>query len=265
MSVHHHEGDYSRLRKKMIIYFFRKRILFAGVSKFIKNDLKKSFSSWSADKFVTIYNSNSSLLDGSNRYSRYKSRQHLNFKKNDFIFANVGRLHKEKNQQIIIRAFSKFLISNKHEENIKIIFIGIGNELENLKNLAQEHNCLKNIIFYGYLKDAKKFFSAFDCFILSTLKEPFGMVLLESIMADNIVLAANSGGPKEIIKNKDFLFNDSDYEDLEYKMTSIYNNFQTYKEINKKVKSFVEQNFMRNNFKFFLDNDKNLKKFLLTK
>ena len=263
ISVHHHEGDYMTLRKKLLMNLFRKRIMFAGVSDFITNDLKKSFENWNERKFVTIHNSYSILLKKKYLLPKNKARNFFNFQKNDFIFANVGRLHEEKNQQILIKSFSKFLVTNKSSnKNFKLILIGTGSEKENLISLAKKLKCFEKIIFYGYLHDAKKYFKAFDFFILPSINEPFGMVLLESIYASIITIASNSGGPKEIIKDKNFLFNHFDENDLYLKMSNLYNNLNKTKSKSLQIRNYSMNNFLTNNFKFFLKTNKKLKFFL---
>ena len=266
ISVHHHEGDYRKFRKRLIFYLFKKRILFAGVSNFIRKDLEYSFSSWEKHKFTTIYNSNSSLKKNNYLLSKIKSRHYLKLNRNDFIFANVGRLHEEKNQQLIIKSFSKFISENDFGKNkIKLILIGVGSELDNLKCLAKQLNCIENIIFYGYLQNAKSYFSAFDCFILSTKNEPFGMVLLEAIMANNIVISSDSGAPMEIIGNSNFLFNDSNETELTNRMINVYNNFKKFKKMSFQIKKDVIKNFMNNNFNLFLKTNIIFQKFISKK
>ena len=178
----------------------------------------------------------------------------------------MGRLQKEKNQQLIIKSFSKFISENDFDKNkIKLILIGVGSELDNLKCLAKQLNCIENIIFYGYLQNAKSYFSAFDCFILSTKNEPFGMVLLEAIMANNIVISSDSGAPMEIIGNSNFLFNDSNETELTNRMINVYNNFKKFKKMSFQIKQDVIKNFMNNNFNLFLKTNKIFQKFISKK
>ena len=55
------------------------------------------------------------------------------------------------------------------------------------------------------------------------------MVLLEAIMANNIVISSDSGAPMEIIGNRNFLFNDSNETELTNRMINVYNNFKKFK------------------------------------
>ncbi len=63
-----------------------------------------------------------------------------------------------------------------------------------VKRLDQEH-----VEFVGWVKDKKAFFERLDLFCLPSLAEPFGIILLEAMLFDTTIIAADAEGPKEII------------------------------------------------------------------
>jgi glycosyltransferase involved in cell wall biosynthesis len=54
--------------------------------------------------------------------------------------------------------------------------------------------------------DARRYYKAFDVFALSSDNEPFGMVLLEAMVAGVPLLATSAGGAKEVVEGVGVLF-----------------------------------------------------------
>jgi glycosyltransferase involved in cell wall biosynthesis len=58
----------------------------------------------------------------------------------------------------------------------------------------------------GQVIQASRYFKAFDVFALSSDHEPFGMVLLEAMVAGVPLLATACGGAKEVVEDVGILF-----------------------------------------------------------
>ncbi|MEN6292439.1 MAG: glycosyltransferase family 4 protein [Methanobacterium sp.] len=98
--------------------------------------------------------------------------------KSDVIFA--GRLIKEKNVEILIKA-----ISNVKEKipDIKCCIIGDGPERVKLEKLVQELNIQDNVEFKGFMKDYDNLISymkSSEVFVLPSTREGFGIVVIEA-------------------------------------------------------------------------------------
>ncbi|MNJ67270.1 Mannosylfructose-phosphate synthase [compost metagenome] len=68
--------------------------------------------------------------------------------------------------------------------------------------------------FLGQVPDARRYFRAFDAFALSSDHEPFGMVLLEAMVAGVPLLATACGGAVEVVEGVGILFPLGDAEHL---------------------------------------------------
>ena len=74
---------------------------------------------------------------------------------------------------------------------------------------------INNVFLSGYSENIKKVFSESDCFILTSLWEDPGFVIVEAALSNVPIISSNCpNGPKEIIKNNGYLFNNNDLNDL---------------------------------------------------
>ncbi len=165
----------------------------------------------------------------------------LNLKKNDY-FLSIGRLTKQKNFIFLIKCFSKII---KERNNIKLVIIGIGEEKNKINNYIKTNNLEENVILLGYQKNVYKFLKNSRAFILSSLWEDPGFVLIEAMATNCLVLSSDcSNGPKEIIENKNgLLFKNNSENDFILKFNQMMNLSDNQKkefQINakKKIKSF---------------------------
>jgi hypothetical protein len=71
--------------------------------------------------------------------------------------------------------------------------------LERLKRLAAELEVDEAVEFLGAREDVEAVLAAVDITLVPSIREPFGRIVVESMAMGRPVLAANSGGPSEIL------------------------------------------------------------------
>ncbi|HOJ92562.1 MAG TPA: glycosyltransferase family 4 protein [Dictyoglomaceae bacterium] len=140
------------------------------------------------DKVLLIYNG----------ISEIKEEYPLPINIDGFIIGTAARLTKKKGINYLIEAFS--LIAPKYKD-LKLVIIGDGEERKNLEALSQRLNIKEKVFFLGALPNAKYYFKNFDIFVLPSLSEVFGIVILEAISQKIPVIATNVGGIPEIIED----------------------------------------------------------------
>lgn len=212
ISVHHDYGDYRHFLKRIFLSLYTNRVTLVGVSNAITQDLQKTFKLWPINKFQTLYNRINVDSIKSELLSRSDARKHLGVESDDWVIGNVGRLHPVKDQATLLRAFAQ--ARKELPINTKLILIGVGRQESNLKLLAENLEIKSQIIFSGYQKHAKKLFKAFDCFALTSLREPFGMVLLEAMAADIPLIISDCGGGTEVVGDCARIFPVGDVDSL---------------------------------------------------
>jgi glycosyltransferase involved in cell wall biosynthesis len=114
----------------------------------------------------------------------------------EFLSTTVCRLLPQKGVEYLIRALGKI------EDDFKAIVIGRGPEFGKMKSLAKKLGVQKRIkIVTEFISDEKLrgYYSASDFFILPSLWEPFGIVLIEAMACGNPVIATKVGGIPEVV------------------------------------------------------------------
>ena len=116
--------------------------------------------------------------------------------KNDFVLGTIANFRKVKNYPFLISAFRILL---KKNNNLKLICVGGGYYLADIKRMALEYHLEKAVVFTGYSRHVVDYLSLMDVFVLCSLKEGFPNVLLQAMGMSLPVISANVGGCPEII------------------------------------------------------------------
>jgi glycosyltransferase involved in cell wall biosynthesis len=124
----------------------------------------------------------------------------------------VGRLTKQKNFILLLKFFIEL---NKKYPEYKLYILGEGEDRTLLNNIIKKNKLETKVFLLGYQDNTFKYLKYANCFILSSLWEDPGFVLIEAgAMNVNIISSNCPNGPDEIINNKDFLFTNDSPNDL---------------------------------------------------
>lgn len=130
------------------------------------------------------------------------SREVLGLKADDFVVGAVGRLEPIKSYDILIKAFAKFFEKNfsKNAAGIKLLIVGGGSQLLELKRLVNDLNLSGHVIFTGFRSDAYAFYPLFDCFTLSSKSEGLSIAMLEALSFGLPVISTHDSQHHDVIK-----------------------------------------------------------------
>ena len=110
----------------------------------------------------------------------------------------VGRLIPEKGVDQIIRSIS--LIKN---DNVKLSIVGVGSEMELLKELSHNLGLDNKIHFLGQRRDVPELLNKADAFVhMPKWEEGFGITIIEAMACGLICVCGERGAIPEIINNK---------------------------------------------------------------
>ncbi len=149
-------------------------------------------------------------------YDRYKIPK----EKVKLLF--VGRLFPEKSVDTLIKAVP-FII--KKHENVHVMIVGGGHLREKLEKLAHKLGVNKYITFLGLVSEEDKIlaYNVSDIFILPSLAELEGMVVLEAMACGKpvVVSDAEMSASRYFVDGNGFLFKAEDHADLAHQVLKL--------------------------------------------
>ncbi|WP_104484432.1 glycosyltransferase [Acinetobacter indicus] len=123
-------------------------------------------------------------------------KQNENSKKIRII--SICHLNKNKNTELLIKAFAKLLIQ---QPNVELAIGGDGEERSALEKLVNILNIEHAVQFLGSLTrtEVKNEIQKSSLFVISSLYETFGVVAIEALALGKPVVSTRCGGPESII------------------------------------------------------------------
>jgi glycosyltransferase involved in cell wall biosynthesis len=111
------------------------------------------------------------------------------------VIGSYGRFAEQKGYEYLLEAAA--LLKQRNYE-FKLVLGGGGRAEAKLKSLAKELSIDDRTEFIGWVNDKDKFFEDIDIFCLSSIEEPFGIVLLEAMEYSTPIVSTRCEGPNEI-------------------------------------------------------------------
>ena len=139
----------------------------------------------------------------------------------DDYYCAIGRLTKQKNFMFLCKAFKK--VMNKYP-NIRLLIIGEGEQKKILTHYIKKNNLEKNIFLVGFLDNIFYILSRSKGFILSSLWEDPGFVIVEAAFCKVPIISSDcDNGPNELIKDNinGILFKSNNIENFLVKFDEI--------------------------------------------
>jgi glycosyltransferase involved in cell wall biosynthesis len=184
------------LKKCVANYIYPRSSVIIAVCKGVKEGLVKDFNV-SGDKIKVIYNGLD--LNEIRRLAEEPVSHPWFNDKTQPVLISIGRLYKQKGYPYLLRAFS---IARKIIP-CRLIILGKGEERSSLEQLSSDLGISDSVCFLGFQENPYKFLSRSDVFVLSSLWEGFGYVIVEAMVCGIPVISTKCpSGPDEIISDK---------------------------------------------------------------
>jgi glycosyltransferase involved in cell wall biosynthesis len=144
----------------------------------------------------------------------------LNATKN-FKLGTIGRLVPGKNYLTMLKAVAKIV---DVDPTVKFFIVGGGSSEQALIKMCKDLKIENNVIWLGRTEHIREFLAKIDLFIFASKAEGFGLVLLEAMLANKPILAANNSAIPEVLGlNYKGLFSTNDYKLLSDKVLELIN------------------------------------------
>lgn len=153
------------------------------------------------------------LKGNTNKLNLDQLKRQLGIEENDKILLSLGRVAKEKSIDNMLKAMPQ-IISKR--EDIKLLIVGAGPELKNLKKLADELNINSHVIFTGEVPrdNVSSYYKLGDLFVNCSTSETQGLTLFEAMSIGLPVVTKYDYNLDDFIKNDENAIVYKDNEDL---------------------------------------------------
>lgn len=219
---------------KKLTYNFADEIIV--ISKFMKKSLIENLNIKSF-KINVIYNP----------ICKEDNKDEITIKKNWFedikkvpIILSIGRLERQKNYSLLIRAIYEL---NKSIQ-ARLLIIGTGSEKNQLVKLIKDLNLEEKICIIDYVKNPISLIKKVNLFVSTSLWEGGPNVLFEALQSQTNIVCADYPSALEFLENGKYgeIFKNNNINDLINKLKISLSN-KNKKNINTKWKEFTQNNF----------------------
>lgn len=212
-----HYESFKDFFKKFFIKVLMK-LTYRYADKLIGNTkkLSKDLSNFVYKRVHTIYSPTNfkELI----KLSKFYKPKNILRDKSKVRLLSVSRFTKRKDLITLLKAFN---ILNSKYNNIELVLIGYGPELNRIKEYIYNHNLEKKIFLISYKDNPYPYFLVSDLYIMPSLYEGCPNSIIEATVLNLPVISSNcNSGPSEILLNGKggFIFNKKNHLELASKI-----------------------------------------------
>ena len=129
---------------------------------------------------------------------RREKRAEIGVPDNALLLLSVGELNVNKNHQVVLRALSQ-IKDVVEQNNIHYAIAGVGDQQQNLLNLAESLGLKERFHLLGYRKDALELYKAADVFVFPSYREGLSVSLMESMASGLPAVVSKIRGNVDLI------------------------------------------------------------------
>lgn len=192
------QGSHRRIYKNLTLRQVGRVITVSNANRELLCQLYPKF----APKITTVHNG----IEPARQ--QISAQQKLRIKKEVFqagpqtrIVFSAGALHPRKGFKYLIMAFRELAAKM---DNLKLVIAGLGPTQPDLVKLIKNLELEKKTVLLGQRPDIEQLMQASDVFVLPSLKEAFGLVIVEAMQNGLPVIATRAGGVPEIIPSEEY-------------------------------------------------------------
>ena len=192
-----------------------------------------SLSMYSPQNLTTIHsgvNIEQYMTSNTNGFDKKNS---LGLNPQDPIVGTVGWLTPVKGP---VHLFNAMIHVWEAFPKIQLLYVGKGPLIEDLKELVLNSGVSEKVKFLGWRSDVQEIIPIIDLFVLPSLNEGMGRVLVEAMASKRPIVASRVGGIIDLIKNgyNGLLVSPGDEQELAEAIIELMNNPERAKEMGKK-------------------------------
>jgi glycosyltransferase involved in cell wall biosynthesis len=151
-------------------------------------------------KIIVTYNGADLSLFNKDTLSYTEVRDKYQILADDILIGHVGVFSGAKGQEVLVQSLKK--LEGLTEKSIKVMFVGDGKSINEVKQLAKQLDLESKITFVGRTFDSEKYHMAFDIYCQpSTRGELFPNAIVEALALSKPWVGTNISGLPELTNN----------------------------------------------------------------
>ena len=139
------------------------------------------------------------------------------------MILTIGRLSKQKNQAMLIDAFSKV---REEVSDVELYILGDGELRQDLERQVSLLGLEASVHFPGYVSNVEEYLKKADIFALSSDYEGLPLVILEAMAASLPIIATDVGGVKDLLGENGILLEKGDKDRFALALLTLLKNPQ---------------------------------------
>jgi glycosyltransferase involved in cell wall biosynthesis len=189
---HRARGDLGLLQRRLIARAYRAADRVVALSEGVRQEL---IADYALDPARTVTIHNPVDIDAIAARAAAARREPPPFAKAGSCIVGIGRLHRQKHFDLLIRAVAALA-----RNDVRLILLGEGAERAALERLAAELGLAARVEMPGFVADPVAWLAHADLFVSSSRWEGFGHVIVEAMAAGVPVISTDCPhGPRDII------------------------------------------------------------------
>ncbi len=183
-------------------YTYALSVMFASAIVAVSDSVKK----FSADFFPLMKRKRIHVIHNGIETSRFQSasaagdlKKSLNIDDGSFVIGFIGRLEEQKGVTYLLQAVAAL---NTQFNNLRLVIVGDGALRRSLEEESRRLE-LTNVVFAGFQRDTRPYYSLFDAFVLPSLFEGLPVSVIEAMAARCPVVASDVGGVAEAVQPRE--------------------------------------------------------------
>lgn len=129
---------------------------------------------------------------------RFDYRKRMNIPQDATVLIYLAELLPNKNQKFLIRCLKKVLVIN---DNVYLVLAGFDHSDGDFEKYTKELKVEQHVRFLGWREDVAELYNMSDICTATSIREGFGLNLVEAMLCEVPVIATNNRGHKTIIRD----------------------------------------------------------------
>ena len=157
-----------------------------------------------------------------------EAREKYGLAKDDFVICYLAEFTKNKNQRMLVEAAAPLM---KDNPKLKLLFLGEGPCMDEVKTLAKSLGIEKQCLFPGYIRDRyAALVQSCNLYTSLSIREGLGLGVLEALYCGLPIIVTDNRGHRDIVDgNKKYLVSATDAAALTKKLREAVRHPEEYK------------------------------------